>query len=218
MKKKVIALSLFAMMLTTAGCSTATPSSSSSPQATTAQNQPTDTNKKISNKLDFNTLFPNADEKSYAQKFIGTQAPDFTLKSLDGQGVQLSKLKGQNVVLEFALTNCPACIETFPQVEVFKASRPDVKVFTIFPNETKQQAELFFKQNHYKRDGQILAGEGMTTVAMNYNITFTPTFLFVDKEGYIQFIHVGSADSQVLSSMADLAFHTNGNSPATIKK
>jgi thiol-disulfide isomerase/thioredoxin len=209
MKKKLLALSLISLIsIASIGCS------NTSEKKETARTNETDISKEqkrnTANQLDFESLFPNEEVREYAKKMIGTKAPDFTLKNLKGEEFQLSKLRGQNVILKIALTTCSVCIETHPVVEQFKEKFGDkVKVLTVFPNESKQQVENFFKNNRYPRDEEVIAGEGMNSIIYDYQVKYTPTFLFIDKEGYIQFVHIGSVDEVMLSSMSDLAFKTN---------
>jgi peroxiredoxin len=47
---------------------------------------------------------------------IGAPAPDFTAKTMKGKQIQLSKLKGQVIVLNFWSTGCAPCIEEMPQL------------------------------------------------------------------------------------------------------
>jgi thiol-disulfide isomerase/thioredoxin len=49
-------------------------------------------------------------------------APDFTLKSLNGQEITLSKLRGKVVLLDFWATWCGPCKESIPHlVQIYKA-------------------------------------------------------------------------------------------------
>jgi protein-disulfide isomerase len=207
MKKRLLAVSMIALMLTAVGCSNPSTDKEEVKKKTeiTVEQQ-----ENTVNKLDFENLFPNEEIRAYAEKMIGTKAPDFTFKNLKGEEVQLSKLKGQNVIVEIASTTCSACIEAFPQVDVFKdMSGEQVKVLTVFPNESKADVEKFFEINKYERDETVIAGEGMNNMISDYQVQYTPTFIFVDKEGYIQFVHVGGdVNEVVMSSMSDLAFKT----------
>lgn len=47
---------------------------------------------------------------------IGAAAPEFTAKTIKGQEIQLSKLKGQVVVLNFWSIGCGPCIDEIPQL------------------------------------------------------------------------------------------------------
>jgi len=53
---------------------------------------------------------------------IGTPAPDFELKALDGRTVKLSDLKGKVILLNFWSTRCPPCIAELPSFNRLYAS------------------------------------------------------------------------------------------------
>ena len=46
-------------------------------------------------------------------------APDFTLKTHDGQDVKLSSLRGRVVLLNFWATWCPPCVKEMPELDRF---------------------------------------------------------------------------------------------------
>lgn len=205
MKKSILAISLSAVVLTLAGCSE--DGAIKEKEGVTSEVS-TEQVEKTTNTLDFDTLFPNEEIREYAKEMIGTKAPDFEMKNLAGEKVKLSDLQGGNVIVEVSSTTCPACIEAHPFVDKFKEmSEGEVTVLKVFPNESKEAVEKFFTTNKFKRDETVIAGEGTNTMVQDYRVQYTPTFLFVDKEGVIQYVHVGSELNEViLTSMSDLAF------------
>lgn len=208
MKKSILALSISAFMLTLAGCSEDKLTTEKEEVKTEVSEEQV---KNTNNTLDFELLFPNEEIREYAKEMIGTEAPDFEMKNLSGEEIKLSELKGKNVIVEIASTTCSSCIEAYPIVDKFKElSSGEVTVLTVFPNESKEAVDKFFTANSYERDEKVIAGEGTNTMVQDYHVQFTPTFLFVDKEGVIQFVHVGSELNEViLTSMSDLAFKTS---------
>lgn len=207
MKKKLLALTLCSVMLFAVGCSNKETEKKEDKEVglTTEQQE------NITNKLDFEKLFPNEEIRAYAKKMIGKEAPDFSFKNLKGEEVKLSDLKGKNVLVEIASTTCTACIQAYPSVSEFKKiSGADVKVLTIFPNDKKEDVNKFFETYKYEKDEEVIAGEGMNNLINDYKVDYTPTFIFIDKKGIMQYVHVGGDINDVLlSSMSDLAFKTN---------
>ncbi len=63
---------------------------------------------------------------------VGAKAPDFELKTLTGETVKLSSLKGKKVMLNFWATWCPPCKAEMPEMEQFyKQAGNDVVVLAV---------------------------------------------------------------------------------------
>lgn len=58
------------------------------------------------------------DDAKYATALVkpGTTAPDFTMKTIDGEVFQLSDLKGKYIVLDFWASWCPDCRKDAPNL------------------------------------------------------------------------------------------------------
>ena len=70
---------------------------------------------------------------------VGEQAPDFQLTTLDGRNVQLSRLRGKVVVLNFVATWCGSCRQELPHLEkeVWKGLKSkDLEVLVVGREET----------------------------------------------------------------------------------
>lgn len=48
---------------------------------------------------------------------VGDQAPQFTVKTLDGQTIDIAALKGKLILIAFWATWCPACQQEIPRLE-----------------------------------------------------------------------------------------------------
>lgn len=81
----------------------------------------------------------------------GTVAPNFTATTIDGQQIELSKLKGKVVVLNFWFTRCKPCIAEMPDLNklVEHYSSNDV-AFISFAPEDKAKLEVFFEKHPFK--------------------------------------------------------------------
>ncbi len=60
-------------------------------------------------------------QEAQKQVQVGSKAPDFTLKSLNGNPVSLSSLKGKYVVLDFWGSWCHWCMEGIPKMKEYQA-------------------------------------------------------------------------------------------------
>jgi len=156
--------------------------------------------------LDLEKLYPQEDFRKYAESFIGTKAPDFTLTNLNGDSVSLSDYRGQNVIIELAQTTCPICTATQPIIDNYKQSQDDVVVLQLFATEKKDAVERFLKETNSTTNDYVLTGDKANKVFQNYKVQFVPTFLFVDKNGFVAFVHIGAMEADMLDMFTQLAF------------
>ena len=81
----------------------------------------------------------------------GSIAPDFTATSVDGQKIELSKLQGQVIVLNFWFTKCQACIEEMPALNKLVDYYSGKKVkFISFAPEDSSTLQTFFLKHPFK--------------------------------------------------------------------
>lgn len=120
---------------------------------------------------------------------IGAAAPDWRLKTVEGETVALSELRGKVVVLDFWANWCKPCRKLeplFDQLVSEYQSKP-VKFFTlsIWPDQGFNP-QAFLKE--HKMASTFLIGDD--TVANNYGIWGVPTYYVIDPTGKVAYIHV----------------------------
>lgn len=137
----------------------------------------------------------------------GTKAPDFTLKTLDGQAFSLSdELARGPVVLAFFKVSCPTCQYAFPFLErLHKAyAQNGVKLVGVSQNSAKETAG-FAKE--FGVTFPILLDEiGKYPVSNAYGLTNVPTSFWIAQDGEIEVSSVGwvKADfAEINSKMAE---------------
>ncbi len=133
------------------------------------------------------------------KKKINEEAPDFTLKNLNGETVSLSSLRGKTVVLDFWATWCGPCIASFPGMQKAQNEHQEQKdVVFLFVNtwengENKEKlAGDFIKSKGYSF--QVLM-DNDNKVVTNYKVSGIPTKFIIGPDGRIKFKSVGYTGS-----------------------
>lgn len=120
---------------------------------------------------------------------IGSAAPDWRLKTVEGETATLSELRGKVVVLDFWANWCGPCRKLeplFDQLAREYQSKP-IKFFTIsvWPDQD-------FDPRAYLKERRMapafLIGDDL--VAKDYGIWGLPTYFVIDPAGKVSYIHV----------------------------
>ncbi|MCI0707518.1 MAG: TlpA family protein disulfide reductase [Ignavibacteriae bacterium] len=128
------------------------------------------------------------------------KAPDFTLKTSDGKTVQLSKLKGKVVLVNFWATWCGPCKAEIPDfMEVYSSYKS--KGFEIVGIALDEEGWEVVKpySDKQKINYPIVLGDG--PLAYKYGgIEAIPTSFLVDQDGYIVGKRIGLLQKELLEN------------------
>lgn len=120
----------------------------------------------------------------------GTYEP-FTLARLDGEVVDSAELEGKIAVLHFWGTWCGPCVVEMPEYQKFDEryrADAEVAVLSISNDRTNDVIEEYLGKNDF--DFTVLVDDGYVERA---GVNAWPTTWFVDREGNIQFVKIGTA-------------------------
>ena len=112
-------------------------------------------------------------------------APDFTLKTLDGREVALSKLKGKVILLDFWATWCGPCRESIPHlIQLYKTYQKN-GLEVIGMNMDKGDINTV---KHFVKSMDIPYPIVMTPdhAERSYGITGLPATILIDRKGRIR--------------------------------
>jgi cytochrome c biogenesis protein CcmG, thiol:disulfide interchange protein DsbE len=116
---------------------------------------------------------------------VGTPAPDFELKTVEGKTYKLSDLKGKPVMLNFWATWCPPCRAEMPIMEaVYKEY--EAQGFVILAiNLGESDVAIKSFRDRLGLTFPIVVDKDDKVTRM-YDIVPLPTSYFVDKDGIVQ--------------------------------
>ena len=117
---------------------------------------------------------------------LDTIAPDFQLKDLAGNTVTLSQYKGkQEVLLFFWTTWCPYCRKGLKVLNEKHAqlSKDGMEILAINVSEPASKVDSFVRNSPLTFKTFL---DPDADVAMAYKILGFPTYIIVDKKGYIR--------------------------------
>jgi peroxiredoxin len=123
---------------------------------------------------------------------VGSKAPDFTLKTLDGKDFSLNEqLASGPIVLAFFKVSCPTCQYAFPFLErLYQAyGKGGVRVMAVSQNNARE-TEAFLKQ--FGVTFPVLLDELDSYPASNaYGLTNVPTLFWIATDSEIELSSVG---------------------------
>jgi cytochrome c biogenesis protein CcmG/thiol:disulfide interchange protein DsbE len=113
---------------------------------------------------------------------IGQPAPVFALN--DGlQSVDLAKLRGHVVVLNFWATWCAPCIEEMPSLEALQLLLPQVDVVMVASDETFTEYQSYLERRPMKL--LTVFDEKQTSNALYGSFRYPETYI-IDKQGVVR--------------------------------
>ncbi len=135
----------------------------------------------------------------------GTEAYNFTAKTIDNQTIELAKLKGKIVVINFWFTKCMPCVREIPDlnhiVEKYKSN--DSVVFLAITHDSQDMIKSFLNNTSFEY--QHITDS--RSIADLYGVSSFPVNLIIDKEGKISFSQAGynSQTPQRIEEMIEAA-------------
>jgi peroxiredoxin len=114
---------------------------------------------------------------------VGEKAPDFTLKTLDGQVLKLSDYRGQGILLNFWGTWCDPCKKEMPAINAADLKKiKGVKIIAVDIRDTPRDVRNFYKRYHIGLT-TVLDRNGKVTDA--YHVDNIPSTFLIDQNGIV---------------------------------
>jgi cytochrome c biogenesis protein CcmG/thiol:disulfide interchange protein DsbE len=136
---------------------------------------------------------------------VGQPAPDFTATTVDGKPLQLADFKGSVVWLTFGASWCQPCRSENPDIKAAAAAFADrgVVVVQIFINEDAASVADYSARLGLTHDR---IADISDVIASNYRILGIPAHFFIDRDGVLRQMRVGTLDAASMQAiLTDLA-------------
>jgi cytochrome c biogenesis protein CcmG/thiol:disulfide interchange protein DsbE len=135
----------------------------------------------------------------------GEQAPDFSLKDLEGNNVTLADYKGKVVFLNFWATWCPPCRQEIPDfIKAYEKHKDNgLVILGVAVSDRENSVRSFVEKN--KISYPVAMGD--EKIVQDYEPgQYIPTTIVIDRNGKIHDKHVGVMDmSQVEKIFKELS-------------
>ncbi len=132
---------------------------------------------------------------------VGHPAPDFELKTVDGETISLSDFRGKPVIVNFWATWCGPCRAEFPEFQQAAVDNADTLVIIGVNNTSVDRVELipdFLTEFGITFPIVLDTDDGATSKA--YRILGLPTTIFIDSNGIVSEIFTGPLNKAYIES------------------
>lgn len=121
---------------------------------------------------------------------MNSPAPDFTLKSLTGENLKLSELRGNVVLLNFWASWCGPCRQEMPLLEKMhnKYKGLGFTVMGVNVEEDSSKAKAMAKKD--KLSFPVLF-DTQSQVSKAYQVSAMPSTVIIDRDGKVRYLHKG---------------------------
>lgn len=130
---------------------------------------------------------------------VGSQAPEFTAETLDGESISVGGAGGEPTMLAFFWTDCPACNEEAPYISDIAREYEDLRVVMVGVDSRDGPEDVRGFVDNYDIQGPAVYDPSL---AETYNVTAYPTNYFVDGGGEVVAAHRGLATREALEGWA----------------
>ena len=137
----------------------------------------------------------------------GDQAPEFTLKSMDGKSVNLSQFRGKAVMVHFWATWCPPCVDEIPTLEKLYRTLmgSNFEMLAISVDDGGDAVRSFMQRN--KLSLPVFLDPGKSVSASYGTFKFPETYI-LDRNGRVRYKMIGPAnwdDPAAVKALQELA-------------
>jgi len=144
-------------------------------------------------------------DKQADSPLLGKAAPPLAGTAIDGRPVDLQRLRGRFVVVNFLASWCVPCREEHPQLVSFvqrHRGADDAEVLGVIFDDTPANVRRFFAE--LGGDWPVLADPG-GRVALDYGVRGPPESFLIDPRGYVLTKIIGQVTADGLDRLVTTA-------------
>lgn len=121
---------------------------------------------------------------------IGAEAPTFNVTDIDGKPIDLSKYKGNVIIINFWATWCDPCVQEFPNVKQMytKFKGKGVQFIGVSLDDDIEDLRGFVKQFEVEWPQIFDAKRWQGSIPSLYHIRAIPTMVLLDRENKVRYI------------------------------
>ena len=125
-----------------------------------------------------------------ARPAVGYQAPDFTVKTLEGTEVALGEQLGTPVFINFFATWCHFCRVEMPYIQaLYEELGDDVSFMIVDVRESEETVKAYFEAAGWTVPVDL---DSIGIAGAKYAVRGLPTSFFIDSEGIIRDMVIGA--------------------------
>jgi peroxiredoxin len=134
----------------------------------------------------------------------GSIAPDFTLSTVNGEQVNLHELRGKTILVNYWVTWCIPCIEEMPVLEKLHQEYQDQDFILLSVNGIAQDdmSTVMSTLGDFDVTFPVVLDDN-DSVYNEYKVRFMPTSFFIDRQGVIRHIQLGSTTEEGFRNQID---------------
>lgn len=121
---------------------------------------------------------------------VKEDAPDFTLKSLEGSNLRLEEYRGQVVLLNFWASWCGPCRQEMPILDKLHQRYEDTGFAVLGVNVEGEAAPAQKIVDKTNVTFPVLIDDAQATSKL-YDLKAMPSTVVIDRDGVVRYIHLG---------------------------
>ena len=137
--------------------------------------------------------------------YIGSDMPDYEFGTYNGGKVNTKDFEGKPYIVEVAATWCSYCQETSKDhLEGILEVNPDYGFIQTFADGSKDDVTTFYEtigKDASSLDYVVPSSDVVNQMSTSFNLDAYPSFIFVDAEGKIAWIHTGLLTKESFDSV-----------------